>query len=91
MEKIRDAFTLGKDVWDPSHRFETSWFLPPWVLFAIRATVVSILIALLSYLTWRSPSAPAGAADDGKDDFERRGWTRENRKSEQSKSRRADS
>ncbi|CZS98825.1 uncharacterized protein RAG0_07383 [Rhynchosporium agropyri] len=30
---------FGTDLWDPSHRFETSWLLPPWVLFAIRATI----------------------------------------------------
>lgn len=40
--KIFDAqnFKFGTDLWDPSHRFETSWLLPPWVLFGIRAVVV---------------------------------------------------
>jgi len=28
---------FGDDVWDPSHRFETSWLLSPWVLFFVRA------------------------------------------------------
>ncbi|KAH6702891.1 hypothetical protein DL95DRAFT_174479 [Leptodontidium sp. 2 PMI_412] len=32
-------FKFGTDLWDPSHRFETSWLLPPWILFAIRATI----------------------------------------------------
>jgi len=41
-EKIKSAFTLGKDLWDPSQRFETSWFLPPWALFAFRALFVSL-------------------------------------------------
>lgn len=38
MTLLRDAFSLHSGVWDPSHRFETSWCLPPYVLFAIRAT-----------------------------------------------------
>ncbi|KAK0115658.1 hypothetical protein ONS95_000072 [Cadophora gregata] len=32
-------FKFGTDLWDPSHRFETSWLLPPWVLFGIRAAI----------------------------------------------------
>ncbi|ETS81910.1 hypothetical protein PFICI_06912 [Pestalotiopsis fici W106-1] len=31
------AFKFGDDLWDPSHRFETSWILPPYALFACRA------------------------------------------------------
>ncbi|KAI0126429.1 hypothetical protein BJ170DRAFT_405735 [Xylariales sp. AK1849] len=31
------AFKFGDDLWDPSHRYETSWLLPPYVLFAFRA------------------------------------------------------
>ncbi|KAG9249263.1 hypothetical protein BJ878DRAFT_484541 [Calycina marina] len=30
---------LGEDVWDPSHRFETSWLMSPWKLFACRAAL----------------------------------------------------
>ncbi|KAE9368854.1 hypothetical protein N431DRAFT_494218 [Stipitochalara longipes BDJ] len=30
---------FGTDLWDPSHRFETSWILKPWVLFGCRATI----------------------------------------------------
>ncbi|KAI9842713.1 MAG: hypothetical protein M1838_003011 [Thelocarpon superellum] len=33
-------YLLGVDEpFDPSHRFETSWILPPWVLFAVRAII----------------------------------------------------
>jgi hypothetical protein len=35
------ALKFGHDLWDPSHRFETSWLLPPWGLFAVRAIIVS--------------------------------------------------
>jgi hypothetical protein len=35
-----NLFKFGDDIWDPSHRFETSWLLPPWVLFGCRAAIV---------------------------------------------------
>lgn len=36
------AFRFGTDLWDPSHRFETSWLLSPYVLGACRALIVSL-------------------------------------------------
>lgn len=36
------SFELGHDLWDPSHRFETSWLLTPWALFYCRALIVRI-------------------------------------------------
>lgn len=36
------AFRFGKDLWDPSYRFETSWLMPPYVLAACRALIVSL-------------------------------------------------
>ncbi|PMD16367.1 hypothetical protein NA56DRAFT_316168 [Hyaloscypha hepaticicola] len=33
------ALKFGTDLWDPSHRFETSWLLTPWVLFGCRAAI----------------------------------------------------
>lgn len=33
-------FALSTGVWDPSHRFQTSWILPPYVLGAIRLLIV---------------------------------------------------
>ncbi|KXJ91557.1 hypothetical protein Micbo1qcDRAFT_163321 [Microdochium bolleyi] len=32
-------FALNTGVWDPSHRFETSWILPPYLLGAIRLLI----------------------------------------------------
>lgn len=32
-------FKFGTDLWDPSHRFETSWLVSPYVLFALRAAI----------------------------------------------------
>ncbi|KAH8773946.1 hypothetical protein BGZ57DRAFT_763406 [Hyaloscypha finlandica] len=37
-ERMR-ALKFGTDLWDPSHRFETSWILTPWVLFGCRAAI----------------------------------------------------
>ncbi|KAI1114979.1 hypothetical protein F5Y14DRAFT_150827 [Nemania sp. NC0429] len=39
-------FAFGTDLWDPSHRFQTSWLVSPWVLFGIRA-----LLALYAFTT----------------------------------------
>lgn len=43
-------FSFGSDLWDPSHRFETSWLLPPWILFAIRAAIVGHIVCSLETL-----------------------------------------
>ncbi|KAI1160726.1 hypothetical protein F5B18DRAFT_496331 [Nemania serpens] len=40
------VFAFGTDLWDPSHRFQTSWLVSPWVLFGIRA-----LLALYAFTT----------------------------------------
>ncbi|KAH6900638.1 hypothetical protein B0T10DRAFT_33231 [Thelonectria olida] len=35
----KNPFKFGTDLWDPSNRFETSWLLSPWALFAVRAFI----------------------------------------------------
>jgi hypothetical protein len=40
LARLRNVFSFGTDVFDPSHRFETSWLLTPWVLFGFRALIV---------------------------------------------------
>ncbi|KAI0383504.1 hypothetical protein F5Y04DRAFT_250362 [Hypomontagnella monticulosa] len=40
------AFAFGAEPWDPENRFETSWLLPPYVLFALRA-----LMSLYAFVT----------------------------------------
>ncbi|KAK6583478.1 hypothetical protein PZA11_004554 [Diplocarpon coronariae] len=37
--RISQTFSFGTDPWDTSHRFQTSWLLPPWGLFGIRAAI----------------------------------------------------
>ncbi|KAK5663759.1 hypothetical protein OQA88_4190 [Cercophora sp. LCS_1] len=62
----RGAFRFGTDPWDPSHRFETSWVLSPWVLFWIRALfAVYALFTSIFTLGWSCTHAPTGcdAAD----------------------------
>lgn len=44
------AFKFGVDLWDPSHRFETSWILPPWVLFGIRAAISFYAFTVLFFI-----------------------------------------
>lgn len=33
-------FQFGKDVFDPTNRFVTSWLLPPWALLLVRFLMV---------------------------------------------------
>lgn len=40
--RFENPLRFGTDLWDPSHRFETSWLLPPYALAAVRATFVSL-------------------------------------------------
>lgn len=35
-------FNSELDLWDPSSRFQTSWLLPPWLLFVCRFLIVSL-------------------------------------------------
>ncbi|KAK2597122.1 hypothetical protein N8I77_012989 [Diaporthe amygdali] len=37
MVRFQNPLKFGKDLWDPSHRYETSWLLPPYALCACRA------------------------------------------------------
>ncbi|PBP23015.1 hypothetical protein BUE80_DR006123 [Diplocarpon rosae] len=48
--RISQAFSFGTDLWDPSYRFETSWLLPPWVLFGIRATISLYAFAVTFFI-----------------------------------------
>ncbi|KAK3336536.1 hypothetical protein B0T19DRAFT_42071 [Cercophora scortea] len=49
----RGPFAFGTDIWDPSHRFETSWLLSPWALFFCRALFsLYIFTTLVFILAW---------------------------------------
>ncbi|KAH8682162.1 hypothetical protein BX600DRAFT_35208 [Xylariales sp. PMI_506] len=61
--QFKNAFKLGDDVWDPSHRFETSWLLPPYALFAIRALFCAYAFFVLFFnLGWQCTHPAAGYA-----------------------------
>ncbi|KAK3362653.1 hypothetical protein B0T25DRAFT_11725 [Lasiosphaeria hispida] len=50
----KGAFSFGTDLWDPSHRFETSWLLSPWALFFVRALFsLYIFVTIVFILAWR--------------------------------------
>ncbi|KAA8575016.1 hypothetical protein MFRU_002g03520 [Monilinia fructicola] len=57
------AFKFGTDIWDPSHRFETSWLLSPWALFAVRAAIsFYAFLVLLFVIFWEIARFPNGTA-----------------------------
>ncbi|PQE23026.1 FAR-17a AIG1 protein [Rutstroemia sp. NJR-2017a WRK4] len=57
------VFKFGDDIWDPSHRFETSWLLPPWVLFAVRAAIsFYAFFVLLFVIFWEIARYQNGTA-----------------------------
>ncbi|CAJ2499940.1 Uu.00g027930.m01.CDS01 [Anthostomella pinea] len=43
------TFRFGTDLWDPSHRFETSWLVSPYVLFVLRALMALYAFTVLLF------------------------------------------
>ncbi|OAA62275.1 FAR-17a/AIG1-like protein [Cordyceps fumosorosea ARSEF 2679] len=65
-----DAFKFGKGPWDPSHRYETSWLLPPWLLFACRALFsLYAFVDLFFTLGWTCTHASAGGCQTARRTF----------------------
>ncbi|TGO24906.1 hypothetical protein BPAE_0092g00250 [Botrytis paeoniae] len=57
------VFKFGDGVWDPSHRFVTSWLLSPWALFAVRASIsLYAFFVLLFAIFWEIARLPNGGA-----------------------------
>ncbi|EAQ92655.1 hypothetical protein CHGG_00890 [Chaetomium globosum CBS 148.51] len=57
------VFKFGTDLWDPTHRFETSWLLSPWVLFFCRALIsLYAFTTLIFVLAWQCAQAETGCA-----------------------------
>ncbi|KAM0335361.1 hypothetical protein ACHAQA_000406 [Verticillium albo-atrum] len=63
-----DGFRFDRDLWDPSNRFETSWLLSPWLLFACRALISVFIFTTRFYLIARhcisGSRGCAGAVDE---------------------------
>ncbi|KOS21407.1 hypothetical protein ESCO_005092 [Escovopsis weberi] len=59
--RLRAAFSFGKDPFDPSHRFVTSWLVSPWMLFILRAIIATyILFTHLFIIAWYCSHPAAG-------------------------------
>jgi len=59
------VFSFGTDLWDPSNRFQTSWLLSPWLLFACRALIgIYALATRIVSIIYRcsSPNHSCGSA-----------------------------
>ncbi|KAK3310481.1 uncharacterized protein B0T15DRAFT_39568 [Chaetomium strumarium] len=57
----RNPFRFGTDTWDPTHRFETSWLLSPWLLFLCRALIsLYVFTTLVFVLAWQCANAATG-------------------------------
>ncbi|KAK2004726.1 hypothetical protein LX36DRAFT_649525 [Colletotrichum falcatum] len=55
------AFRLGTGLWDPSHRFETSWLLSPYLLGACRALIsLYIFVVRFFVIGWTCSRAEYG-------------------------------
>ncbi|KAL2021403.1 hypothetical protein VTK56DRAFT_7156 [Thermocarpiscus australiensis] len=51
-------FRFGTDTWDPTHRFETSCILSPWLLFFCRALIsLYVFTTLVFVLAWQCANA----------------------------------
>lgn len=69
MVQFQNPFKFGTDLWDPSHRYETSWLIPPYALCAIRAIfglygIVTELFIAGWYCTHPSAGGCAMAGDE---------------------------
>ncbi|EPE10234.1 hypothetical protein F503_05329 [Ophiostoma piceae UAMH 11346] len=66
----RNTFTFGRDLWDPSHRFETSWLLPPVVLGGLRALFsLYIFVQLVFVLVWECRHSELGGCAVARAEF----------------------
>ncbi|KAK0391613.1 hypothetical protein NLU13_1113 [Sarocladium strictum] len=67
---LKDVLWFGDDLWDPSHRFETSWLLPPWLLFACRALLsLYAFVTLFFSIGWWCTHADLGGCSSAGNSF----------------------
>ncbi|OAQ76500.1 alpha beta hydrolase fold-1 protein [Purpureocillium lilacinum] len=70
MARVRGVFSFGSGPWDPSHRFETSWLLSPWLLFAVRALFsVYAFVTLFFIIGWECTHDAAGGCRVARQSF----------------------
>ncbi|KAI4870225.1 hypothetical protein F4820DRAFT_404358 [Hypoxylon rubiginosum] len=64
------VLSFGTGPWDLSYRFETSWLLPPFVLFIVRALMSLYAFAtLLTNIGYECTHAELGGCEQAGDDF----------------------
>lgn len=62
---IKTPFRFTTDLWDPSNRFETSWLIGPWPLFAIRAIIsLYIFVTRFFIIGWTCTHEELGGCTD---------------------------
>lgn len=66
----RNPFASTGEPWDPSHRFETSWLLPPVALAAVRGLFsLYIFVTLVFVLVWECRHTGLGGCATAGDQF----------------------
>ncbi|KAJ0161637.1 hypothetical protein CTA2_5878 [Colletotrichum tanaceti] len=64
------AFRFGTGLWDPSHRFETSWLLSPYLLGACRALIsLYIFVVRFFIIGWTCSHSAFGGCEDVRASF----------------------
>ncbi|KAI0016162.1 hypothetical protein F4780DRAFT_783518 [Xylariomycetidae sp. FL0641] len=64
------TFTFGQNLWDPSHRFQTSWLVLPYVLGGIRATMaLYAFVTLLFNIGYECAHPAAGGCEAARSSF----------------------
>ncbi|KAI0096327.1 hypothetical protein F4776DRAFT_651731 [Hypoxylon sp. NC0597] len=64
------VLAFGTDPWDPTYRFETSWLIPPYALFALRALFsLYAFTTLLFNIGYQCAHAELGGCSQSRDGF----------------------
>ncbi|KAI0977011.1 hypothetical protein F4678DRAFT_132173 [Xylaria arbuscula] len=60
----------GTHLWDPSHRFQTSWLVPPYALFAIRLLIsIYAFTTLLFNIGYACATPSQGGCEEARSNF----------------------
>ncbi|KAJ4322537.1 hypothetical protein N0V84_004783 [Fusarium piperis] len=66
----KNPFRFGDGLWDPSNRFETSWLLNPWLLFAFRALIsIYAFVTRFFIIGWTCTHSSVGGCEEVRHSF----------------------
>ncbi|RMJ13270.1 hypothetical protein CDV36_007044 [Fusarium kuroshium] len=66
----KNPFRFGDGLWDPSNRFETSWLLNPWLLFAFRALIsIYAFVTRFFIIGWTCTHSEVGGCEEVRHSF----------------------